>query len=135
MAEMSTNPGTGKPPGLIDSARRLGASMLALAQTRLALASIDLADERDRLGRIAVLVMVAALALALGLASLSGLVLVVFWEEWRIQALAGLAIVYLLIGLWCVGRVRAMSRDAPALFETTLAELERDRQSLRDDAG
>ncbi len=129
---MASQTEPGKPPGLIESVRRLGASMLALAQTRLALASIDLAEERDRLLRIAMLALASTVLFAFTIAAISGLLLVALWDEWRFQVLIGLLIAYALGGAWCVSQIRSMLRNAPALLETTLAELERDRDALRD---
>lgn len=120
----------GKAPGLLDSVRRLGATLLVLGQTRLSLACVDISEERDRLLRLAVLTLAGGLAFVLALVALSALLVVAYWDA-RLQVLGGLVLVYLLIGLWCVARVRALGRDAPALFETTRAELERDAQALR----
>lgn len=125
---MDADPGKG--PGLFESVRRLGATLLVLGQTRLSLACVDLSEERDRLLRLALLTLAGALAFVLALVAFSALLVVAFWES-RLQVLGGLLVAYLLIGLWCAGRVRTMSRDAPPLFETTRAELERDAQTLR----
>lgn len=121
----------GAPQGLFAAARRLGATLIGLGQTRLSLASVELTEERDRLLRIALLALAAAFALMLALVALSALLVVAFWENARIAVLVVLFAVYSLIGLWCAARVRSLARSAPALLEATLAELERDAQALR----
>ena len=121
----------GRAPGLFGSVRRLGATLLVLGQTRLSLACVDLSEERDRLLKLALLTLAAGLAFVLALVAFSALLVVAFWDGARLQVLGALLLVYLAIGLWCVARVRALSRDAPALLESTLAELERDAQALR----
>ena len=120
----------GRAPGLFDSVRRLGATLLVLGQTRLSLAGLEISEERDRLLRLALITCVGALAFVLALIAFSALLVIAFWDA-RLQVLGGLLAVYLLIGLACAARVRALRRDAPALFETTRAELERDAQALR----
>jgi uncharacterized membrane protein YqjE len=126
---MAADPG--KTPGLFGSVRRLGATLFALGQTRLSLACVDLSEERDRILKLALFTLVGAFASALALVALSALLVVAFWDSARLQVLGLLLVVYLVIALWCASRVRALGRDAPALLESTLAELERDAQALR----
>ncbi len=121
----------GKTPGLFGSVRRLSATLVALGQTRLSLACVDLSEERDRILKLALFTLAGALAFVLALVALSAFLVVAFWDSARLQALGLLLIVYLAIAVWCVSRVRALGRDAPALLESTLAELERDAQALR----
>jgi len=121
----------GSSPGLLASLRRLGATLVAAGHTRLALASVELTEERERLLRVALLALVAALAFVLAIVGLSALLVVVFWDSARVAVIAALALFYLLVGLWCAHRLRVLVRGAPPLFESTLAELERDVQALR----
>ena len=117
--------------GLLDAARRLGGSALSLANTRLALASLDLTEERDRLLRLAALAIAAATLLALALAAVTAWVVIETWDEHGPLALAGAAVVYAVAGAWCALRLRALAREAPPLLDTTMAELARDAQALR----
>ena len=86
----------GKAPGLIDSLRRLGATLLVLGQTRLSLASVEISEERDRLLKLALLTLAGGLAFVLALVALSALLVVAFWES-RLLVLGALMVVYLLI--------------------------------------
>ena len=124
------NADPGKAPGLLDSLRRLSATLLVVGQTRLSLASVEISEERDRLLTLALLTLAGGLAFVLALVAFSALLVAAFWDS-RLLVLGGLMAVYLLIGLACAARVRALRRDAPTLFETTRAELERDAQALR----
>ncbi|MCL4746423.1 MAG: phage holin family protein [Burkholderiaceae bacterium] len=123
--------GTRRAAGLLDAARRLGGSALSLANTRLALAFLDLSEERDRLLRLAMFAVAAATMIALALVAATALVVVAFWDDYRLHALAGATLANALAAWWSVRRVRALVREAPPLLETTLAELERDAQVLR----
>ncbi len=124
------NADPGKAPGLLDSLRRLGATLLVVGQTRLSLASVEISEERDRLLTLALLTLAGGLAFVLALVAFSALLVAAFWDS-RLLVLGALMAVYLLIGLACAARIRALRRDAPALFEATRAELERDAQALR----
>ena len=67
----------------------------------------------------------------LAIVGFSALLVVLFWDSARVAVIAALAAFYLLIGLWCAHRLRTLVRSAPPLFESTIAELERDVQALR----
>jgi len=121
----------GGSPGLLGSLRRVAVTLATLGHTRLALASVELTEERERLLRIALLALIAALAFVLAIVGFSALLVVAFWESARVAVLAALSGFYLLIGLWCAHRLRAAARAARPLLESTLAELERDAQALR----
>lgn len=110
-------------------AGRLASTVLALLETRLELLAVELREEQ---GRLVVVLVLAALAVGLGLLALvaatTGAVLSLAPEEraagWLIAAgvyaVAGLA-------LWAAVRWR-LARKAP--FAQTRAELEKDRQWL-----
>lgn len=100
--------------------------MLALFSTRLELFSLEAREERDRAVSLAAFAVIAAIAALLALMALSAFVVVLFWDEHRLAALAGVTIVYLLVALWAVQRLKSGRGDAPAPFAATLAELKRD---------
>ena len=126
-------PGSAPTGGLRRALARAGASLLGLVRTRLELATVEFQEERGRTLSGLVLVSVAVLAFAFALLMLSALVVVVFWDTYRIAALAGVTIFYVIIGVWAVTRLTEQRRNAPSPFSATLAELERDAQWLNDE--
>lgn len=125
----------GASAGLRGALGQLGGSLLGLLRTRLELAALELDEERDRAIEALILVHVAVLAFAFALLAASTLVVVLFWDSYRIAALCGMTIVYLAIGI--VAALR-FSRKRPAdarPFAGTLAELERDRAWLGGEIG
>jgi uncharacterized membrane protein YqjE len=120
---------------LFGSARRLLATTLAMGQVRLELAGIELADERDRLIRIAACGLLGAFALAVSLVSLTILVAVAFWDSARLPALIAITLVWMGIGFGALWRAQNMARVAPPPMSLTLAELRRDLEALRKAIG
>jgi uncharacterized membrane protein YqjE len=120
---------------LFGSARRLLATTLAMGQARLELAGIELADERDRLMRIAACGLLGAFALAVSLLSLTILVAVAFWDGARLPALIAITLVWMALGLGALWRAQTLARMAPAPMSLTLAELRRDLDALRKSVG
>lgn len=122
---------TSSPPHLLNAFRQLLGSLLAMAQTRLSLASIELSEERDRIMKVALIGILGLVFFGLAMVALSVLIVLLAWENWRWQALILLTLLYIgIVGL-CLWKVRALLQRAPVPFETTLAELEKDCNLFR----
>jgi uncharacterized membrane protein YqjE len=118
------------PPteGLRAAATRLAESVVALLSTRLQLASVEFAEERERTSTRLMLLGGALASFALAAVFASAFVVVLFWDTHRLLAIAAVAIVYAVGGIVLLGRVRAIGRDAPTPFAASLAELDKDRE-------
>ena len=110
---------------------QLGASALAMLRTRLELASVEFAEAREH---IKDMVLLAAVGTVLGLFALlfaSLFVIACFWDSYRLAAVGGVTVFYVVIAVLVFARLRAISRDAPPPFAATLEELENDAAALR----
>ncbi|UUM21247.1 phage holin family protein [Mycoavidus sp. SF9855] len=114
-------------PGALN---RLLSSILALAQTRLELAGIELAEEKARLFSLLFLSFIALLFGTIALTTLTALIVTVLWDTHRWQTLAALASVYSVAALFCLCAIRAKLRKAAAPFEATLAEFRKDHEAF-----
>ncbi|MGZ2743844.1 phage holin family protein [Burkholderia stagnalis] len=111
--------------------RRFAGSAIGLLQTRLELAGIELAEEKERLMGVLFLGLAAMMLATMALISLTVLVTIAFWDTYRWQSLAVITALYAFAGIACALKARAGVRDAPIMFEATLAELEKDREVFR----
>lgn len=119
--------------GPTSSLRALGADLAALARVRLELLAVELKQESERQKQLLSLTVVAALFLAAGFFALAVLVVVVFWDSYRVASLVAVCAAYLGVGGWAVLRLRAILRDRPAPLAATLAEFQRDLDMLKGD--
>jgi uncharacterized membrane protein YqjE len=111
---------------ITDSSKRVGARLLAIAENRLELLTVEMQEERDRL--------LLALLLALGLAvlgllagiALSAAVVVLFWAQSPLGVLLGLTALYTLGGIAVFAKLQGLFRDWETL-PATLAQLKKDR--------
>ena len=111
---------------ITDSSKRVGARLLAIAENRLDLLTVELQEERDRL--------ILALLLALGLAvlgllagmALSAAVVVLFWAQSPLGVLLGLTALYAVAGAGVLAKLRGLFRDWETL-PATLEQLRKDR--------
>lgn len=111
--------------------RRFVSSAIGLLQTRLELAGIELAEEKERLMGVLFLGLAAMMLATMALISLTVLVAIAFWDTYRWQSLAAITVLYALAGATCALKARAGLRDAPTMFEATLNQLEKDRELFR----
>ena len=116
--------------GLFESLKTLSVSLIGIVQTRLELLSTDIAEERAHLTTLLVLGLVALFCLGVGVVLLAILIAVAFWESHRLAALGGLTGFFLLAGAGLAWLAMHKARTRPRLFESSLAELSKDRQQL-----
>jgi uncharacterized membrane protein YqjE len=109
---------------------RLASALLEFGRTRVELAAVEFEEARARAAESLVLLLVAAAAFAFALLAASMLVVVLFWDTYRIAALVGMTLLYLLIGVVALWRLSEHKKADPPAFAATLAELERDRAFL-----
>jgi uncharacterized membrane protein YqjE len=120
------------PAGFLGSLRSLGDGLLASAQDRLELVSIELQEEKFRLIRIFVwvsaIVFLGMMAVVFGSLTLVYL----FWESARLAVLGGLTVFYAgALVVMIVAFRRHLARQ-PDPFSATRQELGEDRACIRN---
>lgn len=113
------------------SLRALGSSVLALLRVRLELVTVELKEESLRRKEMLILAVVAAYFLASGLLFVAFLVIVLFWDTYRLAAIGGVTFLYLGVGGWAFLRLRERVHGSPPPFAASIAEFERDLELLR----
>jgi uncharacterized membrane protein YqjE len=117
-------------PEFRTAAARFVNSALSLAHTRVELAAIELAEERERLKRSAMLIAGAIFMLSFAVLGVAAWIVVYFWDTHRLEAIAAVTLVFAIAGGFLFWRNNALTRDAPTPFSATLAELAKDRTWL-----
>ena len=118
------------PRSLRGIVARLGASLLGLVRSRLELASIEFAEERNRIQQQLVLLVAASGLLMFGVLFAAMWVVVYFWDTNRLTAIAIVALVFAAAGAALLLVRSQAARSAPTPFSATIAEFERDRVAL-----
>lgn len=116
--------------GVFASLQRTLATLVALAHTRLDLASAEIEEQAERLIS---LLMWGVAAVFVGSATLliCALALVVaFWETHRLLIVTLIALFALIAAAITIYGFIARAKARPRLFEATLAELARDHERL-----
>ncbi len=115
---------------LLGSVSGVLATLLEIGQTRLALLSVELREEVDRMAVLAVWGAVAVLATGMAVL-LAGLTIIfAFWDTHRLLASLMVTGGFLALAGGAVLYVRQQLRDRPAFLGATLNELRRDQAGL-----
>ncbi|ERS88816.1 hypothetical protein Q671_07825 [Halomonas sp. PBN3] len=117
---------------MFTAGKRLLGSLLATGETRLRLAVLELEEERARLVGLLLLAGLALILLLLGIGVLTTLVIVAFWDSYRLTAIGVSAGVLLGGGLLLCLRVLQLARRR-TLLASTLRHLATDRELIERD--
>lgn len=116
--------------GLFESLKTLSVSLVGVVHTRLELLSTDIAEEREHLITLLLLMQLALFFLGMGVLLLALMIVVAFWESHRLLVLGGLTGLFLLASVGVAWLAMHKTRTRPRLFAASLAELSKDRQHL-----
>ncbi len=112
-------------------ATRLSASAVSLLRTRIELASVEFAEERERLKASLGFIAVAAVAFGFAAIVVTFGVIAWFWDSYRYEAIVVVALLYAVIGVAALMRQSALRKAAPTPFATSIDALRKDVEWLR----
>jgi uncharacterized membrane protein YqjE len=120
------------PAGILSSLRSLGDGLLACAQDRIELVSIELQEEKCRLIRIFVWVSAVVFLGMMAIVFGSLTMVYLFWESARLAVLGGLAAFYAGACVVIIVAFRRHLARQPDPFSATQQELAEDRACIRN---
>jgi uncharacterized membrane protein YqjE len=109
---------------------KLADAMLGLLRTRLELVAVEYTEERDRIARQLVLLLVGLGCLLFALFFASFAIIAYYWDTYRITAILGVAALFVVIGAGLLWRRAEVSTTSPVPFAASVAELEKDRAAI-----
>ena len=117
--------------GLADAFARLSGTMVALLRSRLELATLEFEEQRESATELLVLVLSGVLLALFALLFASVFVIACFWDTYRLQAIAGVTLFYVVLAMFVVMRLKKRQRERTPAFAATLAEFSHDAAALR----
>jgi uncharacterized membrane protein YqjE len=109
---------------------KLADAMLGLLRTRLELVAVEYTEERDRIARQLVLLLVGLGCVLFALFFASFAIIAYYWDTYRITAILGVAAFFVVIGAGLLWRRAEVSSTSPVPFAASVAELEKDRAAI-----
>jgi len=116
---------------LSNAARRVSASLVGGSQLRLDRCAMEFDEERRRISMILLTTLALALAGFMVFLCVNVALLIVFWDEWRVEVALGLCGFYSAIMLALAFANSRRTRQGARAFEATREVLEADRRGLR----
>jgi uncharacterized membrane protein YqjE len=116
---------------IADTVRRLAATLLAMVQTRLELASVEMEEQSQRYLGYVLMSLLALFLFGIAIVLVAVLVIILFWDSHRIEAVLGMAALFALSALAVGMKVRAGFAARPALLSATMGELQKDIDFLK----
>ena len=120
----------GENAGLFGQLQQSLGSVIELFRVRLALLGTELGLEKQRLAAGLFWGAAALVSLTLAATLFCGFVILLLWDNYRLAAVAVLALLFLGCGLFLLQVAQRRLNAEANLFRTTLAELERDHASV-----
>ena len=115
---------------MLGSVRELARTLLSFAETRARIAATELEEQVARLAEILVWAAAALFFSGIAVVFIAILIVLLFWDSNRLLAAGLLAALFVSVGTGAALIARRLLRERPPLLAATLAELERDRDTL-----
>lgn len=116
--------------GVANTATRLSASAVSLLRTRIELASVEFAEERERLKISIGLVAVAIVAFGFAAIVVTFGIIAWFWDSYRYATIGAVALVYAIVGFAALRRQSFLRKAAPTPFAASIDALRKDADWL-----
>lgn len=116
---------------IAETAGRLAATLLAMVQTRMELASVEMEEQSRRYLGLVLMSLLALFLFGIAIMLVALFVIILFWDTHRVAAVLGMAAVFALAAAVIGLRVRAGFAAQPALLSATMAELQKDMDFLK----
>jgi uncharacterized membrane protein YqjE len=127
---IETPDGESHKGGLMDSAKNLLATLLAMGQTRLEMFSTEIEEQREWLTAMLAWTLIALFSAALAVILTTLLVIVIYWDSHRLLAIGIMIGVFVLATAISWRIVWNMQHAKPKIFSGSISELSKDRELL-----
>ena len=116
---------------IAETVGRLAATLLAMVQTRMELASVEMEEQSQRYLGYLLMSLLALFLFGIAIVLVALFVIILFWDTHRIEAVLAMAAVFALAAVAIGMQVRAGFAAQPALLSATMAELQKDIEFLK----
>jgi uncharacterized membrane protein YqjE len=116
---------------IMETVGRIGGTLLAMVETRLELAALEVEEESQRLLGYFALALLSLILLGIAMVLVSLTIILVFWDSYRLHAALVLAALFGMAGTMVGMKLRTAFRTRPRMLASTVAELNKDVNFFR----
>lgn len=110
--------------------KKLSKAVSGLISSHFRLFVIELNEQKQHLLKQVILLSLVLIFGLLSLLALTALIIIAFWDSYRIWAVVGVVVFYVLATLICLWRWKVSSRHSPPAFADSLEQLAKAREEL-----
>jgi uncharacterized membrane protein YqjE len=117
---------------IIETVGRIAGTMLAMVETRMELAALEIEEESQRLLKFFMLALLSLILFGIAMVLVSLTIILVFWDSYRLQAALVLAALFGVAGTVAMMKLRKAFATRPRMLASTVAELNKDVNYFRN---
>ena len=117
---------------IMETVGRIGGTLLAMVETRLELAALEIEEETQRLIGYFMLALLSLILFGIAMVLVSLAIILVFWETYRLQAALGLAALFGIAATVIGMKLKTAFATRPRMLASTVAELNKDVHFFRN---
>jgi uncharacterized membrane protein YqjE len=117
---------------ILQTVGRIGGTVLAMVETRLELAALEIEEESQRLLGYFMLALLSLILFGIAMVLVSLTIILLFWETYRLQAALGLAALFAVAGTVIMMKLKSAFASRPRMLASTVAELNKDVNFFRN---
>ncbi len=117
--------------GILKNMARMASALLAIVQTRIELFTVELQEEAQRFLSYLILSLIALFFVMMTFLLAVLLVIVLFWDSWRILAISGLMVFFGVAAVLIGVGIRSSFRKKPRMLASTRSEIARDIERMK----
>lgn len=117
---------------IFETVGRIGSTVLAMVETRLELAALEIEEESQRLLGYFMLALLSLILFGIAMVLVSLTIILVFWDTYRLQASLALAALFGVAGTLIMLKLKAAFAARPRMLASTVAELNKDVHFFRN---
>ena len=117
---------------ILETVGRIGGTLLAMVETRLELAALEVEEESQRLLGYFALALLSLILFGIAMVLVSLTIILVFWDTYRLQAALVLAALFGVAGTMVGLKLKKAFATRPRMLASTVAELNKDVHFFRN---
>ena len=117
---------------IMETVGRIGGTLLAMVETRLELAALEIEEETQRLIGYVMLALLSLILFGIAMVLVSLAIILMFWETYRLQAALGLAALFGIAATVIGMKLKTAFATRPRMLASTVAELNKDVHFFRN---
>ncbi len=116
---------------ILETVGRIGGTLLAMVETRLELAALEVEEESQRLLGYFALALLSLILFGIAMVLVSLTIILVFWDTYRLEAALVLAALFGVAGTLVGMKLKKAFATRPRMLASTVAELNKDVHFFR----